>query len=124
MFFMEFFRQHNKCQHNHITPDMECGYCPDCGEFVQNEWYIVRCSCCGVKRKAMLRNGEVVSQEAFCHNCGEKEVIVEKLPAINFIDIQFAVLVKRIIKSEVVTNFTQCWEEKTLNIPKLLPLFR
>jgi len=124
MFFMEFFRKHNTCQHNHITPDMECGYCPDCGEFIQNEWYIVRCSCCGVKRKAMLRNGEVVAQEAFCHNCGGKEVIVEKLPAINFIDIQFAVLVKRIIKSEVVSNFTQCWEEKTWNIPKLLPLFR
>jgi len=124
MFLLEFFKSQNTCKHEHITPEQECGYCPDCGEFIQNEWYLVRCSCCGVKRKAMIRNGKVVPQDHFCHNCGENEVIIEKLDAINFIDIQYSALLKKVCKSETVNNFTQCWEEKTLNIPRLLPLFR
>ena len=83
-----------KCNHNKVRPDVEQAYCPDCGKLIQNEWYITRCNCCGVKMKAMLKNGQIVPQEHYCSNCGGEDFIVEKLEKINFIDIRFAVLVK------------------------------
>lgn len=109
-----------KCSHEKITPDIEQGYCPDCGKLIQNEWYITRCSCCGVKMKAMLKNGEVVPQNHYCTNCGSHSFKVEKIDKINFIDINFAVLVKREIESEIIYPTTCCWQEKTDEKPKLL----
>lgn len=100
---------------------MESGYCPDCGKYVQNEWYITRCACCGVKLKTMVLKGEVQPQYHYCSNCGSSEYHVEKLSKINFIDINFAVLKKTEVDSEVKTiNTTQCWQERTPSQPKLL----
>ena len=57
----------------------------------------------------------------FCHNCGGHEYIVEKLPKINFIDINYAVLVQRVVKEDSnVREFTQCWAEKNANKQLLL----
>lgn len=109
-----------KCAHEKITPDMEQGYCPDCGKFIQNEWYITRCSCCGVKMKAMLKNGEVIPQNHYCKNCGSQDFKAEKVDKINFIDINFAVLVKREIETETIYPTTCCWQERTDEKPKLL----
>ena len=122
MFFTNLFNFRKKCTHDKITPNMEQGYCPDCGKLIKNEWYITRCSCCGVKMKAMQRNGEIVPQNHYCCNCGAKEYTVEKIEQINFIDINFAVLVKKEVDLDSQKSFstTTCWEEKTCEKPKLL----
>lgn len=114
-----FFRK--SCSHDKISPELECGYCPDCGKLIQNEWYITRCACCGVKLKAMTKNGNVLPQYHYCSNCGGQEYLVEKLDKINFIDINFAVLVKREVEvSSQKVSTSSCWEEKTTLKPKLL----
>ena len=90
---MEFFKKSRQCKHENFPPEKEIGYCPDCGELIENQWFIVRCACCGVKHKAVLKNGEIISAEKFCHNCGSKSFVAEKVDKINFIDISYAVLV-------------------------------
>lgn len=109
-----------KCTHDKIRPDVEQGYCPDCGKLIKNEWYITRCNCCGVKMKAMVKNGEIVPQEHFCSNCGGEDFTVEKIEKINFIDINFAVLVKKEVEEEKFCNTVKCWQERTNEQPKLL----
>ena len=109
-----------KCNHDKIRPDMEQGYCPDCGKLIKNEWYITRCSCCGVKMKAMVRNGQIVPQNHYCSNCGNENFSVEKVEKINFIDINFAALVKTELEEQHFCNTTKCWQERTPEPPKLL----
>ena len=117
MFLTNLFNK--KCQHEHITPDKKFGYCPTCGELIENEWFITRCSCCGVKLKAMLKNGHVVPQYHYCTNCGNTEFSIEKLEKINFIDINFAVLVKSIKHDTTLCKTTSFWQERTIELPKL-----
>ncbi len=120
MFLTNLFRLTKTCTHEGITPNMECGYCPDCGKFIENEWYITRCPCCGVKLKAMNRNGKIVPQYHYCTNCGSHEYSVEKIEKIDFININFAVLVKKVIDDKNFCSTTQCWQEKTDVKPRLL----
>lgn len=116
--FKSYFNQ--KCSHQSVAPEVEQAYCPDCGKLIKNEWYITRCSCCGVKMKAMVRGENVVPQYHYCSNCGSKEFSVEKIEKINFIDINFAVLIKKEVEEEFRTSTTRCWQEKTALKPKLL----
>ena len=109
-----------KCSHEKISPNVDGGYCPDCGKYIQNEWYITRCACCGVKMKAMVKNGEIVPQHHYCSNCGSEEYKVDKLDQINFIDINFAALLKHEVENEFHPSTTRCWQEKTNEQPKLL----
>lgn len=121
MFFTNLFSLKKACSHPCITPDMESGYCPDCGKLIKNEWYITRCACCGVKLKSVVIKGEVQPQHHYCSNCGGEEYTVEKLDKINFIDINFAVLLKKEIENSVKTSeTTTCWQERTSLPPKLL----
>lgn len=123
---MEFFKKSRQCKHENFPPEKEIGYCPDCGELIENQWFIVRCACCGVKHKAVLKNGEIISAEKFCHNCGSKSFVAEKVDKINFIDISYAVLVKTVIMREDF-EFTQSWAEarETSNCTRrLLQQFR
>ena len=120
MFLTNIFNFTRKCTHDKISPALEQGYCPDCGKLIHNEWYITRCKCCGVKIKAMVKNGEIVPQYHYCTNCGSSEFYVEKLPQINFIDINFAALVKREIEEDKIYSTTRCWQERTYAQPKLL----
>ena len=119
--FFPFFA--DKCTHNKISPNVDGGYCPDCGKYIKNEWYITRCSCCGVKMKAMVKNGQIVPQYHYCSNCGSNEFSIEKLDQINFIDINFAALIKKEVESELHPTTTRCWQEKTDEQPKLLVQF-
>lgn len=120
MFLTNLFNFKKSCSHEKILPDMEYGYCPDCGKFIHNEWYITRCACCGVKLKTIIRNGVVSPQYHFCSNCGSKEYSVHKLNSINFIDVNFAVLQKVVVKEDIKATTTQCWQERTNVQPKLL----
>ena len=111
----------SRCTHDKVRPDVEQAYCPDCGKLIKNEWYITRCTCCGVKMKAMVKNGQIVPQENFCSNCGGDDFFVEKVEKINFIDINFAVLVKTEVDlNDAIPFTTRCWQEKTPSQPKLL----
>lgn len=109
-----------KCSHDKVRPDLEQAYCPDCGKLIKNEWFITRCSCCGVKMKAMVKNGQIIPQEHYCSNCGSEAYCVEKIEHINFIDINFAALVKTEAEENHYCNTTKCWQEKTNEQPKLL----
>ena len=97
-----------KCTHDKMGLYNGGGYCPDCGEYVENQWYIVRCSCCGVKRIAMTKGCEAVPQDLFCTNCGEHKYFVEKVTNINFIDINYATFVQTICTNKK-QNHTQSW---------------
>ena len=124
MLLTNLFKFKRVCTHEKITPDMEKGYCPDCGKLIENEWYISRCACCGVKLKTMAKGNDVLPQNHYCTNCGSSEYSIEKLEKINFIDINFAVLIKKEIVYPTNTfSTTQCWQEKTIEQPKLLGLF-
>ena len=115
-----FSKFNTHCAHDKISPEVETAYCPDCGKLIHNEWYITRCSSCGVKMKAMIRNGHVVTQNHYCTNCGSHEYQVEKLEHINFIDINFAALLQKEVEEVRTACTTTCWEEKRHEQPKLL----
>lgn len=124
MFLLDLFRGHNTCTHDGVSPNEKFSYCPTCGELVENEWFITRCACCGIKQRAIIKNGEIIPETNFCHNCGSNEYVVEKLDRINFIDINYAVLIKSIVPEERFDEVTQCWEEKPAYTPKLLQLYQ
>ena len=68
------------CKHDKVRIDADFSYCPDCGELIENQWYIARCATCGIKLKAFVnKHGEIVAQDKFCHNCGSKGYIIERL---------------------------------------------
>lgn len=112
-----------KCTHEHVAPSAEKAYCPDCGKLIKNDWYITRCSCCGIKLRAIIKNGKIAPQLHYCSNCGSEDFIIEKIDKINFIDINFAVLVKQVIEEDHYCSTTRCWQEKTPLQPKLLVQF-
>ena len=123
MFLTSFFNYFKKeCEHDKVVPNVEMSYCPDCGKLIKNEWYITRCACCGIKLKSVIRGAYISPLDRFCTNCGSEEYIVEKLDAINFINIQFAVHKKSVVKEFIQANSTQCWQEKSIEQPKLLAL--
>lgn len=120
MMLLKFLNFCKKCNHEKITPDMDTAYCPDCGKLIKNEWYITRCSCCGVKLESCSKNGMILPQKTFCTNCGHKDYIVEKIKKINFIDLKYAVLTKRVLEENIICSTTRCWQEKSNEKPKLL----
>src|SRR5574344_1921173 len=106
-----YFKSQKVCQHDKITPDMDCGYCPDCGEFIENQWFIVRCACCEIKEKATIVKGQIVPEYNFCRNCGSDDFIIERVEKITPSDLHFAVLVKQVISQQTV-SFIQTWVEE------------
>lgn len=97
------------CEHSRVRPDVDFAYCPDCGELIENQWYLVRCACCGVKLKGVIKNKQIVPEYHFCHNCGGREFVVERINKINFIDISYAVLVKAVVQNGKSADYTQSW---------------
>ena len=111
-----------ECKHNKVPVDVEYYYCPDCGELIENQWYLVRCASCGLKEIATVKNGEIVPVDNFCHNCGSREYNIERLPKIDCININYAVHIKAIVKNEF-DEYSQSWIDSTRTsgyIPKLL----
>ena len=119
MHIFDLFNLKRKCLHNKVLPNVESSYCPDCGKLIKNEWYIARCSCCGVKLVAKINGDEVVPLNRFCAICGGEDYSTENLDQINFINVNYAVLIKREV--EMNNNvITQCWQERISEQPKLL----
>ena len=93
MFLIDLFKSHQSCTHKHVAIDQQYSYCPDCGELIENEWFITRCACCGIKQRAILKNGVIIPVDNYCRNCGGHEYTVEKLDKINRdMEIRFKIL--------------------------------
>ena len=109
MFLYALYREKN-CAHPNICAATDYGYCPDCGEFIQNKWYFCRCSCCNIKRKSILKFNNIIPETKYCPNCGFRDFLVEELHNVNFININFAVL-KKETQCRSALNFTpiQSW---------------
>lgn len=123
----EFLMGKKKCNHEHLNIDSDFGYCPDCGKFIENQWFLIRCACCGIKQKAKMKEGKIIPITKFCKNCGTAKYNVEQLRKINFIDINYAVLMQKSENHFSAKTLTQSWvdfTEKSDGTPKLLPLFR
>lgn len=122
MIWSQIFNFTKKCTHDKVPIEQDYYYCPDCGELIENQWYLVRCASCGLKEVATVINGEIVPVESFCHNCGSKDYTVERLEKIDCININYAVLKREIIRNDF-NEYSQSWTEtnQTLNEqPKLL----
>ena len=112
MLLTEFIKSLRGCRHEKVRIESNGAYCPDCGQYVVIKWYLVRCSCCGVKRVAYLDlNDNVKPVEKFCPNCGEVHTSVEEIQKINFVDINFAVHKKEVVEQHVCAAQTQFWTE-------------
>lgn len=128
-FILGLLSSDKKCSHKHVSLSKDFAYCPDCGALIENQWYIVKCACCGVKHKAVVKNGKVVPVGNFCHNCGTGDYVVEKIDTIDFININYAALIRKESKPAdfTKTKITQCWVEATKRIdeqPLLLPVYQ
>lgn len=115
---MFYFFKQPLCPHEKITPNMFAGYCPDCGEYVENQWFLTRCNCCGIKQKSVYLKGKVSSESKYCKNCGSNNFAIEKIAKINLVDINYAVILKQVIDNKK-KSFIQTWIEHEL-APKLL----
>jgi hypothetical protein len=115
----QLFTTKTECFHSKISSNSIAAYCPDCGEYIENQWYLTRCKCCGLKQKSVILKGKICPQNNFCINCGSNKFLIEKIDKINFIDINYSVLIKEAIDQNK-ESFTQCWEEKGSERIKLL----
>ena len=112
MNWSEFFGFGKQCRHDKVPIDSDIYYCPECGELIENQWYITRCSCCGLKHITVIKKGEIMPESDFCQNCGSKDYLVERIDKIDCININYAVLIKRVIDQNI-KEYTQSWENTT-----------
>ena len=111
------------CKHDKVTLGMKAGYCPDCGDYVENHWYISRCECCGFKQKSLVRFGRVITDAKFCRNCGSSSFIYEKLENLDIVSVNYAVSLKRVVATKR-KNVIQTWIDENSYTPiKLLPVY-
>lgn len=109
---LKLIQSKGKCKHKNALLHQNEGYCPDCGQYLVKNYYIVRCARCDIKREAKLYWGEILPKERYCSNCGETEFYIEKLDSINFIDSKYAIYLKEIASEIISTNpNSQIWVE-------------
>ena len=102
-----------KCTHKHALLHQDSGYCPECGEFLIKNYYLLRCARCDIKREAKLIWGEIAPKDKYCSNCGSEEYYIEKIDNVNFVDAHYAIYLKEI--SDKMQNLhpeTQIWVEE------------
>lgn len=120
-YMINFRKTTSSCRHDKITFDRKAGYCPDCGEYVENHWYISRCKCCGVKQKTLVKNGRVITDAKFCRNCGSSLFAIEELEVIDIVNINYAVALKQTLEVKK-PSIIQTWIDQNSGITmKLLP---
>ncbi len=117
---IKLFKNKKQCNHKKALLNTNEGYCPDCGQYLVKNYYIVRCASCGVKREAKLVWGEILPKDKYCSNCGAKEYYIEKLDKINFIDAQYAIYLKEIAQElKILHPDTQIWVEENEKIRQI-----
>lgn len=116
---LKFINNHTKCHHKNALLYQNEGYCPDCGQYLVKNYYIIRCARCDVKRQAKLFWGEIVPSDKFCTNCGAKDYYIEKLDALSFVDARYAIYLKEIASdmAQLHPN-AQIWVDDKDNILK------
>ena len=108
---LDFFKTKHECTHKNVPVDVDDAYCPDCGALIRNKWFLVRCSCCNIKRKAHTEYNTIIPDTHYCPNCGGREFYVQELDEINFMDVHYAIHKKVVIEQEhIVTR--QIWVEE------------
>lgn len=118
---IKFFQNQNKCSHKNALLNSKKGYCPDCGQYLVKNYYLVRCSCCDVKREAKLFFDEIMPVNKFCTNCGCEQYYIEKIDNINFIDANYAICLKEIeYDAKLIHPQAQVWVDNGQKI-KFLP---
>ncbi len=116
---IKFIQNKFKCTHKNALLTSNEGYCPDCGEYLVKNYYLVRCSSCDIKREAKLYFNQIIPKSRFCSNCGSEDFYIEKIDKINFIDAKYAIYLKEIAYAykEICPN-TQVWVNKENDILK------
>ena len=117
---LKFIKNKNKCNHKNALLHTDNGYCPDCGQYLIKNYYLIRCSRCDIKREAKLAWGEIIPTQKFCSNCGEQNYYIEKLDKVSFIDAKYAIYLKE-IASEIQTLHpeSQIWVDENNVIKQL-----
>ena len=121
MIISEFLKSLRGCRHSKVGVNTNGVYCPDCGQYIVVKWYLVRCSCCGVKRIAYIDfHDNVKAVDKYCPNCGGVHTCVEQIEKINFVDINFAVHKKEVYQPTLTHYSTQVWTEPEDNKEQVL----
>jgi len=107
---LDFFIRKNECTHPKVPVEVDEAYCPDCGALVKNRWFIIRCSCCNIKRKGHIEYKKIIPDTHFCPNCGSSDFFIEELSEINFMDVNYAVFQKTVIEQKH-NSTSQIWIE-------------
>ena len=122
---LDFLKIKHECKHNRVPVDVDEAYCPDCGALVQNKWFLVRCSCCNIKRAAHNHYDDIVPDTKFCKNCGSSEYYVQELDKLTFTDVRYAVF-KKVVINQHNDSTRQVWveeEHESASDIKTIPLF-
>lgn len=110
---ISFLTKQNKCSHKNALLHSNEGYCPDCGQYLVKNYYLVRCSRCDIKREAKIYWGDIVPFEKYCSNCGCAQYYIEKLDSVSFIDAKYAVYIKEIANEmQILHPETQVWVDE------------
>lgn len=112
---LDFLKQKHECHHKNVPIDVDEAYCPDCGALIKNKWFLVRCSCCNIKRSAHTEYSEIKPDTKFCPNCGATDFYIQELNKVNFIDVHYAIFKKIVIPQNKYT-IRQVWIEKEDNL--------
>lgn len=116
---ISFIKKQNKCSHKNALLCSNQGYCPDCGQYLVKNYYLVRCSRCDIKRQAKISWGEIVPSDKFCSNCGSSEYYIEKLDSVNFVDATYAVYLKEIANEmQILHPEAQIWVDEGEGVVK------
>ena len=112
-----------KCTHEKISAGVKAAYCPDCGEYVENHWYVARCKCCGIRHKTVIMNGKPVPDKHYCKNCGCEEYIIEEIDCPDIVTINYAALQKISFKKDAQTLVKAWIENKVQQNYGFLPAY-
>ncbi|MDD3593628.1 MAG: hypothetical protein PHX18_03270 [Candidatus Gastranaerophilales bacterium] len=118
----------NQCTHPNVQTNRAMSYCPDCGELIKINWYIVKCKCCNKKRIGIVKDGKIIPLANYCSNCGSNEYILGRIENINYFDMNFAIAAKETEKNNRKYDTTQIWVDEKENTEevhqlKLLPQY-
>ena len=117
---IKFIKNKNKCNHKNALLHTDNGYCPDCGQYLIKNYYLIRCSRCDIKREAKLAWGEIIPIQKFCSNCGEQNYYIEKLDKVSFVDAKYAIYLKEIASEiHILHPESQIWVEENNTIRQL-----
>ncbi|MEW5819461.1 MAG: hypothetical protein AB1782_04665, partial [Cyanobacteriota bacterium] len=109
------FPQQN-CKHLKVNPFSPYdNFCPDCGERVLAQWYILKCENCLKKRNGYYIFNEYIPHEKFCKRCGHSNFYVEIKDDIQVYDFAYAsykfIITKELNSLNKIKSRTQVWIE-------------